>query len=75
MISRDCQILLGMKKKGFGRGLWQHSFCGKVEKGESVVEAAVRELEEESGLQVIDLKMQLAPFLTIFTMDHHREPL
>ena len=34
------------------RGLWQHSFCGKLEKGESVAEAAVRELEEESGLQV-----------------------
>ena len=47
------------------RGLWQHSFCGKVEEGESVVEAAVRELEEESGLQVIDHKMQLTPFSTI----------
>ena len=46
-----------------------------MEKGESVVEAAVRELEEESGLQVMDLKMQLTLFLTIFTMDHHREPL
>ena len=42
-----------------------------MEKGESVVEAAVRELEEESGLQVIDHKMQL----TIYTTDHHREPL
>ena len=36
------------------RGLWQHSFCGKLEKGESVAEAAVRELEEESGLQVLE---------------------
>ena len=24
------QVLLGMKKLGFGTGLWQHSFCGKV---------------------------------------------
>ena len=36
------------------RGLWQHSFCGKLEKGESIAEAAVRELEEESGLQVLE---------------------
>jgi len=60
MVSREGQLLLGMKKRGFGRGLWQHSFCGKLEKGESVAEAAVRELEEESGLQVLpqDLKPQ-----------------
>ena len=75
MVSREGQLLLGMKKRGFGRyclvfwglvdvswqcqtgvtcrGLWQHSFCGKLEKGESIAEAAVRELEEESGLQVM----------------------
>ena len=35
------------------RGLWQHSFCGKLEKGETIAEAAIRELEEESGLQVM----------------------
>ena len=68
MVSREGQLLLGMKKRGFGRccllllshhsknsrGLWQHSFCGKLEKGESIAEAAVRELEEESGLQVLE---------------------
>ena len=42
-----------------------------MEKGESVVEAAVRELEEESGLQVMNHKMQLNNNMT----DHHREPL
>ena len=86
MVSKEGQLLLGMKKRGFGRyglflktlwssqwcprnvsackwfgrhaiyrGLWQHSFCGKLEKGESLAEAAVRELEEECGLQVIDI--------------------
>lgn len=60
MVSKEGQLLLGMKKRGFGRGLWQHSFCGKLEKGESLAEAAVRELEEECGLQVQlrDLKAQ-----------------
>ena len=43
------QILLGMKKVGFGLGKWQHTFAGKVEEGESVEEAAARELQEETG--------------------------
>ena len=43
-------ILLGMKRRGFGTGKWQHSFCGKVEPGETEEEAARRELREESGL-------------------------
>ena len=30
--------------------MWNHSFAGKVEFGEEVVEAASRELQEESGL-------------------------
>ena len=38
-----------MKKRGFGEGLW-NGFGGKVEIGETIVEAAKRELEEEVGL-------------------------
>ena len=48
----DNNLLLGLKKTGFGRGLWNHSFVGKVERGEEIEEAARRELEEESGLTV-----------------------
>ncbi|CAN0403706.1 unnamed protein product, partial [Ectocarpus sp. 8 AP-2014] len=43
------EILLGMKKRGFGEGKW-NGFGGKVESGESVEEAAKRELMEEAGL-------------------------
>lgn len=43
------RILLGMKKRGFGKGKW-NGFGGKVEPGEMPVWAAVRELREESGL-------------------------
>mmetsp|Transcript_123408 Transcript_123408/g.394828 ORF Transcript_123408/g.394828 Transcript_123408/m.394828 type:complete len:208 (+) Transcript_123408:3-626(+) len=43
------QVLLGMKKRGFGQGKW-NGFGGKLEPGESVEAAAVRELREESGL-------------------------
>ncbi len=43
-------VLLGLKKRGFGQGKYV-GFGGKIEAGETVEEAAVRELEEETGLQ------------------------
>ena len=52
LITGQDSVLLGLKKTVFGGGLWNHSFAGKVEVGEEVVEAASRELEEESGLIV-----------------------
>ena len=45
----DGRVLLGMKKKGFGEGKW-NGFGGKVQPGETIEQAAVRELAEESGL-------------------------
>jgi ADP-ribose pyrophosphatase YjhB (NUDIX family) len=49
------KILLGMKKKGFGAGKW-NGFGGKVENGETIEAAALRELREESGLLVEETK-------------------
>ena len=37
------QVLLGMKKRGFGVGKW-NGFGGKLEPGESFAEGAVREV-------------------------------
>lgn len=54
MIYNDNQILLAMKKRGFGSGRW-NGYGGKVMEGESIEEAAKRELFEESGLAVKDL--------------------
>lgn len=48
------RILLGMKKRGFGVNKY-NGFGGKVEKGESIEEGAIRELQEESGLVVSNL--------------------
>jgi 8-oxo-dGTP diphosphatase len=45
------EVLLGRKKTGFGAGKWV-GLGGHVEDGEKPVMAAVREVEEESGLIV-----------------------
>lgn len=39
-----------MKKRGFGVGRW-NGFGGKIEQGETVEEATMRELSEEVGIQ------------------------
>ena len=45
------RILLGMKKEGFGAGKIT-GFGGKIEPGETPAMAAIRELEEETGIRV-----------------------
>lgn len=49
LIEKGDEVLLAMKKRGFGKGWW-NGYGGKVDVGETVEEAMVRELEEESGL-------------------------
>ena len=46
-------VLLGYKKIGFGRGKYA-GFGGKIERGEEVTEAALRELSEETRVRVPD---------------------
>ena len=50
LVEKEGELLLGMKKRGFGEGRW-NGFGGKLEKGESIEEAAKRELYEEVGLE------------------------
>jgi len=55
IIAESDRILLGMKKRGFGAGKW-NGFGGKVAEGESIEDAARREVVEECGLIVESMK-------------------
>ncbi|HEX6257897.1 MAG TPA: 8-oxo-dGTP diphosphatase [Candidatus Saccharimonadales bacterium] len=48
------QILLAMKKRGFGMGKW-HGMGGKIELGETIQQAAIRECQEEIGVTPLKL--------------------
>ena len=51
IIHQHPKILLGMKKRGHGEGKW-NGFGGKVEKGETIEQGAIREMNEESGIKI-----------------------
>ena len=57
------EILLGLKKAGFGEGKYV-GFGGKIEAGETVTGAAVRELQEETGVKVCEKDLQYVAHLT-----------
>jgi 8-oxo-dGTP diphosphatase len=48
---RTQQILLAIKKRGFGAGRW-NGVGGKLNEGESIRDAAVREAEEEISVKI-----------------------
>ncbi|MFZ2126337.1 MAG: 8-oxo-dGTP diphosphatase [Candidatus Microsaccharimonas sp.] len=48
-LRKDDEVLLAMKKRGFGEGRW-NGVGGKVEEGESIEQAMIRETQEEIGV-------------------------
>ncbi|MBP5993895.1 MAG: 8-oxo-dGTP diphosphatase [Candidatus Moranbacteria bacterium] len=48
---RNEEVLLGMKKRGFGAGRW-NGFGGKLEPGETIEAGARREMLEECGVAI-----------------------
>lgn len=55
IVENGGEVLLGLKKRGFGVGKW-NGFGGKVEAGESIADAARRELSEEAGIDALSLE-------------------
>lgn len=65
------RILLGLKKRGFGEGRW-NGFGGKINRGETTIQAAARELQEEAGIEAVNLRPR--GILTFsFEKDHSDE--
>lgn len=55
LLLRDDEVLLAMKKRGFGVDKW-NGVGGKPNPGEDIVETAIREAQEEIGVTPIDIK-------------------
>ena len=51
LLFRDDKILLAMKKRKFGVGKW-NGYGGKLEEGETPIDGIVREVKEESNLDI-----------------------
>lgn len=68
MIHDDYKILLGLKKRGFAEGRW-NGFGGKVNPGEEIVAAALREVGEEIGVKPLDMKKR-----GVFTFEFEGNP-
>ena len=60
---RDNQILLAMKKRGFGAGLY-NGVGGKIDVGETIEQAAIRECQEEIGVTPKNLQKVADLFFT-----------
>lgn len=56
--SQQNRVLLGLKKRGFGKGRW-NGFGGKLENDETMPQCAARELAEECGLTVSTQALRL----------------
>ncbi|MFC1612903.1 8-oxo-dGTP diphosphatase [Patescibacteria group bacterium] len=54
IIHKNNQILLGMKKRGFGEGKW-NGFGGKLQENESIQSAAIRETMEEANIEPLNI--------------------
>jgi len=66
----DDQVLLAMKKRGFGAGKW-NGYGGKVQAGETPRIAALRELTEESGLVAAEKDLQQVAIVNFYFEGKH----
>lgn len=55
LLLREDEVLLAMKKRGFGEGKW-NGVGGKPNPGETIEETAVREAKEEIGITPKNIK-------------------
>ncbi len=69
-ITRDNKILLGHKKRGFGKGKWA-GFGGKLNSNESIANGLKREFKEEVGLDIKQMaKVGIVEFIFLVSNEH-----
>jgi mutator protein MutT len=72
LLQRGNEVLLAMKKRGFGAGRW-NGVGGKLDPGETIEQAVVRECQEEIGVTpVIYEKVAEHEFLEFHDKQPHR---
>lgn len=68
LLVKDDKVLLAMKKRGFGAGKW-NGVGGKVQNGETIEDAALRELNEEVGVIAGPAEVQDAGSINFYFKD------
>ena len=63
---RDGEVLLGLKRRGFGVGKW-NGVGGKLENGETFDQCMIREAREEIGISI--KKLEYAGNITIYLLN------
>ncbi len=72
IIHQPPKILLGLKKKKFGKGKW-NGFGGGLNNGETLLECVIRETKEEANIIIINPRLMgriLFKFLAEKEQDH-----
>ncbi|PWU23498.1 DNA mismatch repair protein MutT [Candidatus Cerribacteria bacterium 'Amazon FNV 2010 28 9'] len=68
IVIRDGKVLMGKRKNSHGDGTWNFP-GGHLEGGETPQECAIREVKEETGLEIRDLR--IGPYTNdIFEQEH-----
>lgn len=63
------QVLLGLKKRGFGAGRW-NGFGGGLEPGEAPIDAALREILEEAGVSLEPAELDDRGYIDFSFVEH-----
>ncbi|MFA5917432.1 MAG: 8-oxo-dGTP diphosphatase [Candidatus Gracilibacteria bacterium] len=69
IVVKNGKILLCMKKRGFGMGLW-NSAGGKLDECETMEECMIRELKEETNLDTKKEGIEMAGILYFHFLDN-----
>jgi 8-oxo-dGTP pyrophosphatase MutT (NUDIX family) len=70
VIRDEDRVLLAMKKRGFGKGNW-NGYGGKLNQGESTEDALIREVKEESTLDLLEYEKRGEIFFHFPDITHH----